>query len=170
VRRKLIAVVETTLARFGSVRRREWGDLVSIELKAGGKKVFSFQVAERSAQLQPSVAVSWVDTPVDDIHATCQAGLATPETCWALWVKSLADLLASKMVALVERGAPRDFRRQELTGSDADGNRARLAIETHLARIQQHRPLSQITDDERRAAADQLRRWFKEVFFDALLD
>src|ERR1700730_15796109 len=72
---------------------------------------------------------------------------------------SLPDLLASKMAALVERGAPRDFRdihascmagittatecwrlwaeRQVKAKSDIDRHRARLAVETHLARIAQ---------------------------------
>lgn len=76
---------------------------------------------------------------------------------------SLPDLSASKMVALVERGAPRDFRdiytlcqagvttpqqcwalwrrRQQLSGSDTDAARAHLAVQTHLTRIAQRRCL-----------------------------
>ncbi len=72
------------------------------------------------------------------------------------------------MIALVERGAPRDFldiytlcqagllsvndcwelwsRRQTLAGNDADLSRARLAFETHLERIALHRPLEKIVD------------------------
>ena len=100
---------------------------------------------------------------------------------------ALPDLLASKMVALVERGAPRDFRdvhaaclagiagarecwnlwheRQELAGSDSDSGRARLAIETHLERIAQHRPLEKIQEDDKREEAREVRRWFREDFF-----
>jgi hypothetical protein len=105
---------------------------------------------------------------------------------------SFPGLVASKMVALVERGAPRDFRdihavchaglttppqcwqwwegRQHLAGSDTDSGRARLAVETHLARIAQHRPLVEIADTHQRTAADQVRTWFATEFLDALLD
>ena len=105
---------------------------------------------------------------------------------------SFPDLLASKMVALVERGAPRDFRdvyalcqaglttpqecwelwrrRQQLANSDTDSARARLAVETHLARIAQHRPLREITDPTQRAQAEQVRRWFAQEFLDALTE
>jgi hypothetical protein len=85
---QVVSVIETALQPFGQVRRRSWGDVVSIELARAGKTVFSFQIAERSVQLQPSTAAPWTDVLLD----------------------SFPDLLASKMVALVERGAPRDFR------------------------------------------------------------
>jgi hypothetical protein len=100
-------------------------------------------------------------------------------------VDSLQDIVASKMVALVERGAPRDFRdiyavcqaglvtpwecwqlweqRQRLSGSDTDDARARLAVETHLRRIALHRPLKGIADVAQREAAQRVRQWFTEV-------
>jgi len=134
------------------------------------KTIFSFQIAQRSAQLQPSISANWIDVTLD----------------------SFADLVASKMVALVERGAPRDFRdiyalcqanlttakqcwqlwreRQQLAGSDTDFQRARLATETHLARIALHRPLAEITNQEEQTTAEQTRRWFQKEFLDALLD
>lgn len=130
--------------------------------------MFSFQIAERSAQLEPSALTPWTNVLLD----------------------SFSDLVASKMVALVERGAPRDFRdvyslcragmttpdkcwglwrrRQQLAGSDTESNRARLALETHLARIASHRPLTQIADDQQRADAEKVRNWFKEEFINAL--
>ncbi len=115
---------------------------------------------------------------------------------WLSWVHvhldSLEDLLASKMVALVERGAPRDFvdifhvcreglaapgrcwelwrKRQEMSGSDTASHRARLAIQTHLARIEAHRPLEGISGVEERKKAEELRRWFRGEFLDALPD
>lgn len=166
--REVIQVIEAALKPFGQVKTRAWGDVVSVELMRGGKTVFSFQVARRSAQLEPSVPARWTNVLLD----------------------SFPDLLASKMVALVERGAPRDFRdihtlcqtgltrpqqcwelwrrRQRLAGSDTDGARARLAIETHLTRIAQHRPLAQINDSKQRAEAQQVRAWFAEEFLDAL--
>lgn len=99
---------------------------------------------------------------------------------------SFPDLVASKMVALVERGAPRDFRdihamcqaglitphrcwmlwrqRQQLEGSDTDKRRATLALETHLERISQHRPIDEITNSGKRREAQSLREWFRVVF------
>jgi hypothetical protein len=48
-------------------------------LLQAGHKVFSFQIAQRSAQLEPSKPAPWIDVPLD----------------------SFPDLVASKMVALV---------------------------------------------------------------------
>jgi hypothetical protein len=161
-------VLEKTLREFGPVRTRAWGDVVSIELQSDGGQVFSFQIAQRSARLEPARPSPWKDILLD----------------------SFDDLVASKMVALVERGAPRDFldiyqiglqslatplkcwqlwrRRQELANSDTDLARARLAILTHMARIEQHRPLDTIADNSARAEAERVRTWFKEEFVYAL--
>lgn len=169
-RQQVIAAVEKSLAPLGQVRTRSWGDVVSIELVDGKRKVFSFQIAARSVQLQPSAPLPWADS----------------------WLDSLDDLIASKMVALVERGAPRDFRdiytvcraglatptscwdlwreRQTLAGSDVDMARAALALQIHLERIALHRPLAQIDDPSDRAEAEQLRRWFVEEFVHVLPD
>ncbi|MBN1658174.1 MAG: nucleotidyl transferase AbiEii/AbiGii toxin family protein [Anaerolineae bacterium] len=169
-RQAVIHTIEETLRRLGEVRVRAWGDVVSIELACDDRRVFSFQIAERSAQLRPSLSVAWTDVLLD----------------------SFPDLVASKMVALVERGAPRDFRdihavcqagltnaaqcwqwwreRQRLVGSDEDAVRARLAVETHLARIAQHRPLTGIKDAAERAKAEHIRGWFLGEFLDALVD
>lgn len=168
-RRQVIRVIEETLQSFGQVKKRAWGDVVSVELMREGRTVFSFQIAHRSAQLEPPAPAPWTDVLLD----------------------SFPDLLAGKMVALVERGAPRDFRdvyalcraglttpqecwelrrRQQLAGSDSDSARARLAVETHLARIAQHRPLGDITNPAKRAEAEQVRRWFVQEFLDALTE
>jgi len=163
-KRAVLRLLETTLSAFGNVRVRSWGDVDSIELSQDGKTVFSFQVARRSGRLEEPVSAGWIAVPLD----------------------SLVDLAASKMVALVERGAPRDFldifnvchaglfsiaecwalwrRRQVLAGSDVDVSRARLAIETHLERIALHRPLEQIVDLGQREQARQLRDWFISEF------
>ncbi len=163
-RQAVVKLLETTLSAFGSVRVRSWGDVDSVELSKDGKTVFGFQIARRSARLEEPVSAGWIDVPLD----------------------SLVDLIASKMVALVERGAPRDFldifrvchaglfdiaecwalwrRRQTLAGSDADTSRAHLAIETHLERIALHRPLGQILDLRQREQARQLRDWFMNEF------
>ena len=163
-RQSVLQVLEATLAAFGSIRVRSWGDVDSVELQQDGKTVFSFQVARRSVHLENPVSAGWIDVPLD----------------------SLADLVSSKMVALVERGAPRDFldiyticqvgllnipgcwtlwrKRQTLAGSDVDISRACLAIETHLERIALHRPLGKIEDSQQREQARQLREWFLNEF------
>lgn len=79
-----------------------------------------------------------------DIYTLCQRGLATSKECWSLW------------------------RRQEAARSDTDFRRARLAVETHLSRIAQHRPLEMIPDPQARAEAERLRGWFRTEFLDAL--
>jgi hypothetical protein len=162
-RRAVIGILTEVLSEHGEVRPRQWGDVTSIELVQGGRATFSFQIAHRSARLESPSPAPWV----------------------AVLLDRPADLIASKMAALVERGAPRDFvdiytvcldglaspqdcwalwqRRQELAGSDSDLSRARLAIQTHLARIIQHRPLETIVDPRERADAERLRAWFTEV-------
>jgi len=163
-RHRVIEVIQTTLAQIGEVRIRAWGDVVSIELRQAGQTIFSFQLARRSAQLEPPALAPGLGVLLD----------------------SFVDLVASKMTALVERGAPRDFRdifmvcesgltqprlcwqwwrlRQIQAGSDANPERACLAIETHLARIERHRPLDHIASAEDQLAAAKLRQWFKRSF------
>lgn len=168
-RQRVLSAVEASLQPLGEVRTRAWGEVVSIELAIGGKTAFTFQIASRSAQLAALERLPWADVSLD----------------------SLADLIASKMTALVERGAPRDFRdihalcesaltsagdcwdlwaeRQQRAGSVADRQRARLAVQTHLARIAKHRPLESISEAEERDEANRVRFWFVEVFLDAAI-
>jgi len=160
-RREIIETLEEALRASGEVRTRSWGDVVSVELRQEGRTVFSFQVARRSAELRPPLPSPWPG---------------------GIRLDSLEDLIAGKMAALVERGTPRDFRdiytlcqrelasltrcwelweeRQRMAKEDTDRRRAALAIRTHLARIEQVRPLSQIADPAERSAAERLRRWF----------
>jgi len=169
-RQQVVRAIQDALRPFGPVQVRTWGDVVSVELHQEERTVFSFQVAHRSAQLAPPQPVPWTD----------------------VWLDGLPDLLAAKMVALVERGAPRDCRdvymlchaevttpeqcwtlwrrRQQLAGSDTDAARARLAVQTHLARIALHRPLNQIADPTERAAAQRVRTWFEKEFLNVLMD
>jgi len=170
-RRKVVALLEETLSRNGTVRIRSWGDVISVELVIRRKVVFSFQIASRSAQLEDPQAAPWPP---------------------GMLVDSFRELLAAKMVALVERGAPRDFRdvyavcqaglaypgicwslwrqRRELASDDSPSARARLAILTHLQRIELHRPLQSIPDTAERARAEQLRAWFRGEFLNGLVD
>jgi len=167
-RQRVVQVVQEALHPYGSVSMRSWGEVVSVELTQEGQRVFSFQIAHRSAQLEPSRPIPWT----------------------AVLLDSLKDLVASKMVALVERGAPRDFldiytlcqadvvmpaqswalwrERQQRAGNDIDASRARLAVQTHLARITAHRPLERIPESADQEAARQMRAWFKKEFLDAL--
>ncbi len=168
-REQVFEAVKATLAPFGTTRRRTWGDVTSLELLLEGKVVFSFQVAERSAQIEPTATLPWLDFAID----------------------SLPDLVASKMVALVERGAPRDFldiytlcqrevvapaecwrlwrERQEKAASDASPARALLAVESHLGRIARHRPLESIADPDQRRSSEALRHFFIQEFLNALV-
>lgn len=163
-RRAVVDVLKNALSEFGQVDLRSWGDVVSVELLREGKAVFSFQIGARSARIQESIPAGWIAVPLD----------------------SLPDLVASKMVALVERGAPRDFldifsiceagllsvgecwslwvRRRSISGDDADLSRAKLAIETHLERIALHRPLERIADLNEREQARRAREWFNDIF------
>lgn len=163
-RKDVLRTIQQALTVFGDTRLREWGDVISIELIQEGKVVFSFQIAKRSAQITKPVAAPWPP---------------------GLYLDSLEDLIASKMVALVERGAPRDFRdiyhlcrlgltdieqcwelwktRQTLARENADVARAKLAIRTHLARIERGRPLDSITDPFQREEAAKIRDWYKQA-------
>lgn len=120
--------------------------------------------------LEPPTTLPWIDVALDrlpdliaskmvalvergaprefrDLHALCQAGLATPQECWQLWKQC-----------------------QQKMERDTDPYRARLAVETHLMRICLHRPLERIAEADRRAEAERVRSWFKEEFLHALLD
>ncbi|MDW8327292.1 MAG: nucleotidyl transferase AbiEii/AbiGii toxin family protein [Anaerolineales bacterium] len=165
VRQAIVATLEEALRPFGRVRTRTWGDVVSVELISNNKTFFSFQIARRSAELQAPTVGVW------------PGGIA---------VDSLPDLVAGKMTALVERGAPRDFRdiytlcqagvvsiarcwewweeRQLLANENASRSRAKLALLSHLARLEQARPLDKIEDAVQRAEAERVRTWFSEEF------
>jgi len=168
-RARVVASIEGVLAPFGQTRTRAWGDVVSVELRRGGRTPFSFRIAARSALLRDEVPGVWQG----DIR-----------------VDSFDDLLASKMAALVNRGAPRDFldiytlcnagqtsisacwqlwqERQHLSGADDDLGRAILAVRANLARIEATRPLAEQPSgaaDERSAAR---RAWFDKEFLHGL--
>jgi len=169
-RQQVVAVIEAALRSAGEVTVRSWGDVVSIELLRNARKVFSFQIASRTAQLDEPEPAPWTDILLDGFD----------------------DLIASKMNALVERGAPRDFldifrvcqeglvspaecwhlwrRRQQLAGVSSGAHRARLAVETHLARIIVQRPLAAIADADDRVTAEQARAWYETELLDALVD
>jgi hypothetical protein len=55
-------------------------------------------------------------------------------------------------------------------GENSDRDRALLAIRTHLARIEQARPLEKIADATQQAEASHLRTWFRQEFLYGLAD
>jgi len=170
-RQKVIRCLREALGRFGETRTRSWGDVVSVELQESSKVVFSFQIARRSGQLEESRPAPWPPNVLLD---------------------SFKDLVAAKMVALVDRGAPRDFRdihaiceagladprscwmlwneRRLLSGDTASPSRARLAILMHIKRIELQRPISKIADPKQRIDAEAVRAWFREEFLNGLVD
>jgi hypothetical protein len=162
LRRRVVETVAAALETGGIVRTRSWSGMTSVEVAREGRTVFSFQVADRSALLREPQTGPWPG---------------------GILLDSLDDLIASKMVALVERGAPRDFRdihavcragltdppgcwrlweaRLAAAGEQVDAVRARLAIRSHLARIESARPIESIADAGQRNEAVQVRSWFK---------
>ncbi len=145
---------------FGfTVRERRWGETLSLEALDGERKVFSFQVAVRSVELDEPLASPW----------------------GTIAIETLDDNIASKMQALVSRGAPRDFldikavvdaglitiaRCWQLFAAKGSGmtpEDARLRVQAHLARLEARVPLDRVVV-ERRAAASALRDWFRDRF------
>src|SRR5689334_9871896 len=64
-RERVLQVIRDALQPSGDLRTRKWGEVVSIELLVGGKTVFSFQIADRSAQLEPTSTLFWADVGID---------------------------------------------------------------------------------------------------------
>jgi hypothetical protein len=135
------------------------GDRSEVVVKAGRRRtVFSVQVAERTVELEPPITSPWSPIPME----------------------TLRDNLASKMNALVARGAPRDFRDVyevvraglvtvpecwdlwQAKNPDVAVNRARAQVVKHLESIAERRPLAQLPELER-PAAEALRQWVRTV-------
>jgi hypothetical protein len=139
---------------------RRFGETVSFELSQGKSKVFSFQIAVRSVELEPPQASAWPP----------------------ILIETLADNVASKMTALVDRGSPRDFTdiyqvvtaglqsiakcwtlwEKKNPGEQCDQSKQKVLL--HLAALEQRRPESGIADPNERERASIVRRWFREEF------
>ena len=144
----------------GEIRERRFGETVSYELVQAGVRVFSFQIAVRSIGLEDPVASAW--PPV--------------------LIETLADNLASKMNALVDRGAPRDFTDikhvideglvtvlgvWDLWSRKNPGERleaAKQKLLLNLAGLESRRPLGSIQDSAERMRAEGTREWFRREF------
>ena len=149
-----------TAVQFGyTVRERTWGETISLEAFNGSNKAFSFQISTRTVEIAPPLASPWGH----------------------FGIETLDDNVASKMMALVARGAPRDFvdikalvdaglvtveRCWELWNAKRSGieiEDARLRVKMHLATIEARRPIERIPAADR-PAAQRLRSWYREVF------
>jgi hypothetical protein len=141
-------------------QKRVFGDTASFEFIRDKRRVFSFQIAVRSVELEPPVASPW--PPV--------------------LIETLADNVGAKMNALVDRGAPRDFadirrladaalvnqtqcwelwQRKNPGGSMDD---ARNKVRLHLRALTARRPLDSIANPAERQQASATRQWFDTKF------
>lgn len=141
-------------------RRRSWGETESLELLFGGVKQFSFQISRRTLALDDALPSRW------------------PPVC----IETLRDNVASKMTALVQRGAPRDFldiyhlcvrdvatmdvcwRAFTAKNPGVTIDEAKRKILARLAMIETTRPLETISPAEARERAARVREWFFHVF------
>lgn len=140
--------------------QRSFGDTASFELLREGKRVFSFQIAVRSVELEPPTDSPWPP----------------------ILIETLADNIGAKMNALVDRGAPRDFAdirritdaglatieqcwsfRAQKNHLQAAGP-AREKVRLHLTALQARRPLETIADIGERSRAAATRHWFATEF------
>jgi len=160
-----LAVVERAMQTIASrhgldYRRRSWGETESLELLQGSEKQFSFQISRRTRALDDAIPSAW--QPV--------------------WIETLRDNVASKMTALVQRGAPRDFLdiyqlcTRNVTSEDdcwtwfveknpgVPVDQAKRKIIARLAMIETARPLETIAPDAAREQATRVRDWYHHVF------
>ena len=142
---------------------RRWGETQSYEFRQGSKKIFSFQISLRTIALEPAVTSSW--PPIQ--------------------LETFRDNLASKMNALVNRGAPRDFIdiyevcKRELATVQfcwqawADKNaglsleEARANVLRLLEQLESRRPLAGIGDRLERERAQTVRNWVRHELCEA---
>jgi hypothetical protein len=134
--------------------------VATIALTRDNKAIFSFQIAPRDVQIETPVGSPWPNISIE----------------------TLRDNIASKMVALVERGAPRDFRDIYILVTSGVASReecwalweckkptlqvadAKLQVLKHLASIELRRPLESISDPKHRAESASLRSWVRTSF------
>jgi len=164
-KKQVVDLLQKTLEEFGQISIRRFGDVISIDVKENSQVIFNFQIASRSALLKSPVESPWHPIQLD----------------------SYDDLIASKMTALIERGAPRDFldiyescrqklvtvhdcwelwqKRERLRGNEnIDEKIGCEALLLHLKRIEKIRPLEGMNNREQRENAEKVRKWFKNEF------
>lgn len=157
--------IRSTMTEVGArhgyvVRERSFGDTFSFELLRGSRKEFSFQIAVRTVQLEAPQPSAWPPIAIETLY----------------------DNAGSKMNALVNRGAPRDFLdikrvvdsgllsvdecwalwARKNPGQAIDAARRRVLLA--LANLSDRRPLDSIADPYEREQATALRDWYRTVF------
>jgi hypothetical protein len=143
-----------------SIKHDKWGDVDSLKLMRGARAVFSFQIADRSVQLEPYLP-----------------------SCWGgVQLESLRENVAAKINALVARGAGRDFRDiyevhhqlgfgikelwqlWKVKNPVGDIATAKKLARVHLEGICMQRPLEEISGGAERAKAAAVREWYLTTF------
>ncbi len=146
-----------------ALNRRHFGDTESWEFKQADTKIFSFQIASRTIQLESYVPSPWPP----------------------LQIEGLSDNVASKMNALAQRGAPRDFLDVQQLGArgwatardcwdlwqrkntDLNLANAQAEVARHLQALELRRPLNSIADPTEQRRAAETRDWFRIHFLSA---
>ena len=162
-RRGIIAEVRRALERLNpgtEICGENWGDVDSLKVIEAGRAVFSFQIADRAVQLEPCIESGW----------------------GGIRIETLRDNLGSKMCALVERGAPRDFgdiyeaskrlgfapgdlwELWQIKNPDRSLADAAALVRIHIEGIALRRPLGSIADSHDRERATLVRAWFFDQF------
>lgn len=155
------AAVQSVAARENvAVRERLFGETLSLEQIRDGRKMFSFQIAVRTVELEPPLVSAWPP----------------------ILIETLIDNVGSKMNALVDRGSPRDFVDIEAVVARALVSKsacweawsrknpgapvqdARQKVRMHLSALEQRRPLESIEELSARDKAHRTREWFKAEF------
>ena len=141
-------------------RLRTWGETASLELLRGSQKQFSFQISKRTLFLDDAIPAKWQP----------------------LWIETLRDNVGSKMTALVQRGAPRDFmdiyelvNRSIITITDCwelwtlknpgvAVDEAKRKILARMKSIALARPLESIGPQAARESTALVRSWYCHTF------
>jgi hypothetical protein len=158
VRAAMNEIARSHGATFEEKRR---GDVFSLNIReASGKRVFSFQIAQRDQYLEQPITSLW----------------------YPVLLETFADNVAAKMIALVDRGAPRDFLdiyeivNRDLISldqcldlyqqkrRDADIESSKQQVLDNLELIEVRRPLDSIADPEERSYAASVRTWYYAHF------
>jgi len=125
----------------------------------------------------------WHEEPRADVVAFLEAAMQALASQWEpVCIETLRDNVASKMAALVQRGAPRDFldiyqvcTRDVMSMADCwraftdkdlgvGSDEAKRKIIARLAMIEASRPLATIQPGEVRDQAARVREWYYGVF------
>lgn len=141
-------------------RRRTWGETESLELLRGSQKQFSFQISRRTLNLDTALPAAWQP----------------------LWIETLRDNAGSKMTALVQRGAPRDFldiyelvnhsvlsipecwNLWLLKNPGIPVAEAKRKVAARMEMIALSRPLENIQPQAARDRAALVRAWYRDTF------